>query len=377
MNNQHKSKNLFAVCAILFLAGLANASTGKGQTTMLSRVRTIDDPELGELVRVALENLPETRRRRQMNPYGKDYEQAKAAEATARLRTVRLVTETYMHIKLLDSQIEQSEAKLASSNLPESLARELVLAKTELEYQRATKLAELREVMNIVPRHALGRKPVKELNGWLTLDVIGDSVLVFTCVKPFYEVEHRRHHVLVKSMSEQEAMKYALDYVLNRDHHPVRVDIMRNRDGIEFSEELERELIRTIKHTQIELHAEVHLSEDLQFPHGDGIYVLKGKMGFRLERKAQYSVVDGRRRRTGTEPNVRQPMPAEEFEKSIRRQLVGGPGHLPMKYTINHDRESKNLASQAEETIRDIAKKHGVEKLVEITMEEIDSEETH
>jgi len=247
MDSKQKSKSICVACAILFLSGLANAAGSKGHATMLSSVKTIDDPELGEIVRVALENLPETKRLRQMNPYGKDYEQAKAAEATARLRTVRLVTETYMHIKLLDSQIEQSEAKLASSNLPESLARELVLAKAELEYQRATKLAELREVMNIVPRHALGRKPVKELNGWLTLDVIGDSVLVFTCAKPFYEVEHRRHHVFVKLMSEQEAMKYASDYVLNRDHHPVRVDIMRNRGGIEFSEELEKELIGKAK----------------------------------------------------------------------------------------------------------------------------------
>ncbi len=369
MSIRQNSKSLFVFCAILFVAGLASASAGKGQSTMLSRVKTIDDPELGELVRVALENLPETKRLQQMSPYGKDYEQAKAAEATARLRTVRLVTETYMHIKLLDSQIEQSEAKLASSNLPESLARELVLAKAELEYQRATQLAELREVMNIVPRHALGRKPVKELNGWLTLDVVGDSVLVFTCAKPFYEVESRRHHVFVKLMSEQEAMKYALDYILNRDHHPVRVDIMRNRGGIEFSEDLEKELIRTIRRTQIELDAEVHLSEDVQKLHVDSLAALNGRIGENISKRYR-----GNRIAT---IKLNDPINPEDLDKNVRNKLVGEPGRLPIKFRIQYDQQSKNLASQAEETVRDIANKHGVEKLVEITMEEIDSEETN
>ena len=379
MSTRKKSKSLFVVCAILFLAGLASASAGKGQATMLSRVQTIDDPELGELVRVALENLPETKRMAEvasrLSYRSEDYRKAKEAETTARLRTVRLVTEAYMHIKLLDSQIEQSEAKLASSNLPEALTCELILAKAELEYKRATKLAELREIMSIIPRHALGRKPLKDLNGWLRLDVIGDSVLVFTCARPFSEVEYRMRHVFVKLMSRQEATKYALDYVLKREHHPVRVDIMRNRDEINFSEELEKEIVRIVKLEKLELDAEVHLSEDLQASHQEDIYVLRGKMGWRYERKPQYNVVDNVRRRTGTELHVREPMDVEELGKTIR--LVGGPGRLPRKFIIKYDRQSKNLASQAEGTIKDIANKHGVEKLVEVTLEEIDSEETN
>jgi len=375
MNTKQKSKSLFVVCATLFLAGLAGASAGKGKPTMLSRVRTIDDPELGELVRVALENLPEAKRMAEaasrLSYRSEDYRKAKEAEATARLRTVRLVTEAYMHIKLLDSQIEQSEAKLASSNLPDALTRELILAKAELEYQRATKLAELREIMNIIPRHALGRKPLKDLNGWLRLEIVGDSVLVFTCAKPFTEVEYGRRHVFVKLMSRQEATNYALDYVLKREHHPVRVDIMRNIDGMKFSEELEKEIVRRVKSEKLELDAEVHLSEDLQASHWEDIYVLRGKMGFNYITKPHY---DGPRR-TGTELHVREPMDVEALGKAIR--LVGGPGRLPRKFIIKYDQQSKTLASQAEGTIKDIANKHGVEKLVEVTLEEIDSEETN
>ena len=104
MSTKQNSKSLFVVCAILLLAGLASASAGKGRGTMLSRVQTIHDPELGELIRVALENLPETKRMAEVayrSPSNEEYRTARAAEATARHRTVRLVTEAYMHIQLL------------------------------------------------------------------------------------------------------------------------------------------------------------------------------------------------------------------------------------------------------------------------------------
>ncbi len=51
------NKGVLVCCAFVCLAGLMGTTTAKGQTSILSRVQTINDPELGELIRVALENL--------------------------------------------------------------------------------------------------------------------------------------------------------------------------------------------------------------------------------------------------------------------------------------------------------------------------------
>ena len=122
MNTKQKSKSLIICCTFLLCAGLTDISAVRGELSVLSRVRTVDDPELGELIRVALENLPETKRLRQMHPYEEGYRQAEEAEETAKHRTVRLVTEAYVQIKLLDSQIEQSDEKLKSSGQPDRIA---------------------------------------------------------------------------------------------------------------------------------------------------------------------------------------------------------------------------------------------------------------
>ena len=372
MSAKQKSKGLLVCCVFVCLVGFMVPATAIGQASVLSRVQTISDPELGELIRVALENLPETKRLRQMNLYHKDYRQAKEAEETAKHHMVRLVTEAYIHIKLLDSQIEQSDRKLSSSPLPEALALELILAKAELESRRATKLAELREIMHIIPRHVLGRKPVKDLNGWLELDVIGDSVLIFTCAKPFVEDERRNRHVFVKLMAAKEAMSYAVSFVTDRAHHPVRVDILRDLAGVKFSEELEKELIRTVKRAKLELDAEVHLSEDVHGSHGRNIYALMGKLGTRY---AKRRVAVGTTGRGKLIREVDRPMDIEEFETYIRGELLGEPERLPAKFLIRYDEEGRDLASKAEGTIRDIAKKHGVDKLVEVAQEELDPEE--
>ncbi|UCG58485.1 MAG: hypothetical protein JSU70_03050 [Phycisphaerales bacterium] len=366
MSTEQKSNGLLVCCVFLFLAGLVTTSTVKGQGSVLSRLQTIDDPELGELIRVALENLPEAMDPTNYTPDSEEYDAAKMA----RLKTVRRVTEAYVHIKLLDSQIEQSDAKLGSPNLPEALARELVLAKADLESKRATKLAELREIMHIIPRHALGRKPVKDLNGWLRLDVIGDSVLVFTGAKPF-AYERPMRDLFVKLMSRKEAMKYAVDYVLKHDHRPVRVDIQRDVAGVEFSEELEKELIRTVRSAKLEMEAEVHLSEYVHGSRERHVYALLGEWGLAYRKTGL--VEDGEPK--GTITKVRTPMDAEELGKYVRGELVGGPGRLPVKFFIKHDEHSKDLASQAAGTIKDIAKKFGVDKFVQVAHEQVDPEE--
>jgi len=247
MSTNLRRESLFVCCLFLLLVGLTNTVTAKGQASILSRVQTIDDRELGELIRVALENLPESKRLAKINPRNKDYEEQKEVVEKVKLETVRLVTEAYVEIKLLDSQIEQTDAKLHSAGLPEPLARELILAKAELESQRDIKLAQLRETMYIIPKHALGMKPIKHLNGWLKLQVIGDQICVFTGSKPFNEYVYEMSHHFVKLVTVEGAIAYVKEFIVKKDHLPVRIDISRNSEGIKLSEDLQQKMINIIK----------------------------------------------------------------------------------------------------------------------------------
>lgn len=357
------------VCGVfLLLAGLTGSLTAKEQVSVLSRVQTVDDRELGELIRVALENLSESKRLAKIHPNSKNYEEQREAVETAKLETVRLVTEAYAAIKLLDSQVEQTDAKLHSSGLPEPLARELILAKAELESQRETKLAQLREVMRIIPRHVLGRKPVNQLNGWLKLDVIGDQICVFNCSKPFQEYAYSMRHHFVKLASEAEVIAYTADFMMKKDHLPVRVDISRNIDGIKLSEKLQKKLLNSIKTLNLEMEAEVHLDEGIRGEPGQTkLYIEKGTISTSF-----------RSRRIGGNRIVREltnPIDPNDFNMYFRDWVVGRPGQLPLRIRIEHDQESMDLTLRVVEEMKETVKELGIENFVEITQEQVNTDE--
>ena len=153
-----------------------------------------------------------------------------------------------------------------------------------------------------------------------------------------------------------------MSFVTNRAHHPVRVDIMRNVDGAKLSDELQKELIRTVKRAKLELDAEVHLSEDT--PRGlRGAYLLlsRGRIG-------EYMSSNSRT----TFKELRRLVDPEGFDKYFRAALVVGPTRLPVKFNIEYDEESKDLASRTAKAIQDAAKKLGVEKFVETVQKQTD-----
>jgi hypothetical protein len=359
MSTRLKRKSIFVCSAFVLLTGLSGAAIGKEQASVLSRVQTVDDRELGELIRVALENHPKSKHLAKIHPNSKDYEEQKEAVETAKLETIRLVTEAYAAIKLIDSQIEQTDAKLHSPGQPESLLRELILAKAELEFEREIQLAKLREVMRIIPKHVLGRKPVNQLNGWLKLDVIGDHVCVFNCSKPFQEYAYQMRHHFVKLEFGVKTIAYAEDFMVKKDHQPVRIDISRNVEGIKLSKELHKKLINTIKVLNLEMEAEVHLDEEIRGePRMSGLFVEQGKIG------------TGHRSRNYRGKRIRELSslidPNDLDSDYFRAWLIGRPGQLPQKIHIEFDEESKDLALRAVKVIEETEKKLGIEKFVEI-----------
>jgi hypothetical protein len=138
-----KNKSVAVCCMIILLAGLTDAANGEEQASILSRVQTIDDPELGQLIRIAIENSPEVKmldeyRLGRIRGTSEEYRMMENAAEAARPKIVRSVTENYAQIKLLDIQLEQFEKKILSIRVTDPVQTELLLAKAELEAQRTT-----------------------------------------------------------------------------------------------------------------------------------------------------------------------------------------------------------------------------------------------
>jgi len=369
MSAKLKNRVLLVCCICVLSAGVPGAAVDQQSATVLTRLHTIEDPELGELIRMAMENLPEPKRLVKVSPTNKEYAELKKASDTATQKTIRLVTETYAQIKLLDTQIAQTERRISSGRTPESLQLELALVKAELQSSLTTKLAELREFMNIIPRHALGTKPVEHLRSWVKLDVLGDLAYIFECSKPFSLYARSMDHVPVKLASKKDAISFVQDILGKKDRLPLRVDILRHRDGIKVSEELRKEIIALVKKANLELEAEVHLNEYIRARHlKNSLALVKGKVGTRY----RFSRI-GNARMTALE--IVDPMDRDTLDAWLNDLLTDRPERLPMTIDVKYDEESKDLASEVIKQIEDAARKAGVEKFVEIVQKQCASDD--
>ncbi|HUS72658.1 MAG TPA: hypothetical protein VMY06_06280 [Sedimentisphaerales bacterium] len=367
MNSKFKKVCLLAVCMCLILGPLAIAADSGKQESVLSRLQTINDDELGELIRIALDNLPETKAL--MNPpYRKTQEESnkleselQKAEETAKSKAIRGVTEVYSQIKLLDTQIEHTEQKINSLTKNSAIRIEMILARAELDARRTTKLAELREIMNILPKHAFGRKLVTDLKSWFRLDVIDDYVYVIKCLKPYYnDTQHGRYQTIdpVKCMSEEDAIRYVHELIKKQEQLPLRVDISRNIAGSELSKQIRERIIKMVKNENMQLEVEVYLEEKARSSVYKREWFLKdGKTYYSLDRLKLNRPTDLR----------------GSFEDEVSEHLkYVGSRSLPAKYKIEYDAESKDLAFRANEAVKETAKKYGVTQFVEIELREFD-----
>ena len=138
MRTEKIKKSLCVLCLSLSVVVGAVAMAQNQIPSILDRVQKVEDPELGELIRVAVENLKAR--------YHTDEEMVG--------KKIKEVTQSYAQIRLLDQQIAEvtRKAKLVEETGPGELRYELLLAKTELESKRMTEIANLREMMFIIPK---------------------------------------------------------------------------------------------------------------------------------------------------------------------------------------------------------------------------------
>jgi len=104
-------KKLLCVLCLGLPVVLGAVAVGQSQTpSILDRAQKVEDPELGDLIRLAMENRPST-------------------DKNEVFEIVRQITQSYSQIKLLDLQIEQIAQKAEATRGPAEMRYELLLAK--------------------------------------------------------------------------------------------------------------------------------------------------------------------------------------------------------------------------------------------------------
>lgn len=339
MKTEQIKELLCLLCLTLATAAMAQSET----PSILDRVQNVDEPELAELIRIAIENH-------------NDIDEKETLEIT------RKVTLSYVQIKLLDQQIAEVSRKIEAQTGPEEMRYELLLAKTELESKLMTELANLREIMGIIPRHPFEKHPVKTLNTWLHLHVLDQGVHVLDSLKPYIEWWGNWRLKSSGLLSEREVLDFVRERLQNKANLPLRIDIHHNAAMRISAEDLRRKIISLIREANCQMEAEVSL-KPMTWSVGSGestFFIREGTISTLYASGQSKQRPDG-----GSKPIVTGVVEPNDLDQHILWRLTH-PGLIPLKYRVEYDQISARLARQTADRIRAIAKDLGIGELVEV-----------
>jgi hypothetical protein len=311
--------------------------------SVLVRVQNENDPELGELIRAALDKqsrLPNSKRKEP-------------------LELIRKITLSYTQIKLFDQQIAEVSRRLEAETGPDELQHELMLSKAELESKRMTELANLREVMGIIPRHAFEKQPIENLNTWLHFNVIDDRIYVLETLKPFSDYWARGRWESAGLLSERETLDYIRERFKSRNNLPIRIDINHKSAMSSTAEDLRKKIVSLAIETHSQMETEV--CSELSTWVGSGVstfFVREGKI------RTLYPA-PVRRPDKGLKPLVSGLVNPNDVEQHILWRLTM-PKNVPLKFRIEHDEESALLARQVVEMCKATIIRLGTTEVVEV-----------
>lgn len=332
-----KSIGLFCVVLSAILAAVA---VGQSSTpSVLDRVQKEDDPELTELIRAAMEN--------------------RRARPEERLEIIRKVTQSYVQIKLLDQQIEQLGQKIETTTGPSEMRYELLLAKAELESRRTSELANLREIMGIIPRFPFEPQPIPTLNTWVSLLPVDERVLVLDSLKPLQDYWALERHKVAGLLSETETLDYVQARLKDKNRLPLRIDIYHKPETNSACMKLRDAILLLARGANAEMRTEVRLEPISWVGSGESTFFLRdGKIRTLYPAAVQRPDGGGKLLTTGL-------VDPDELEQSILWRLTT-PKNVPLKFRIEYDEASTRLAGQVAETARAVAKRLGIAELVEV-----------
>ncbi len=305
--------------------------------SVLDRVQTVDDPELGELIRAAMESREDLGQRE-------------------RLQIIRKVTLSYTQIKLLDQQVREVARKIESATGPAEMRYELLLARTELEAKLMKELADLREVMGVMPKYAFDKQPVKGLHTRLCLNPIDDErVYVLDTENPSTEYWAMMRFKSLGLMSQTDVLGLIRGRLRDPNSLPIRVDILwRNQAG----EELRDKVIGLIKAMGAEMQAEVCLDRNF--------FIGSGESPFFLRQGTITTFYPLPVQRPAGPPGavlVTGLVPPQDLEQHILWRITY-QWNVPLTFRIEYDGASFDLAGRIADEIGTIAKRLGISELV-------------
>lgn len=334
-------KKLLCVLCLGLPVVLVTVAMAQSQTpSILDRAQRVEDPELGDLIRMAMENRPST---------NKDEV----------FEIVRQVTQTYAQIKLLDLQIEQVAQKAEATSGPAEMRYELLLAKAELESKRTTELANLREMVGIIPKLPLAVQPIQTLNTYVSLQMIGERLYVLDCQKPFIDFWVVQRWKLVGFLSEKETLDYLRGRLKDENNLPIRIHIYYDPDTNDAAKGLRNKIISVAKDTNSQMDMEVRLEEITFVGSGNSTFYLRqGKITTFYTHAMQRP--DG-----GSESLVTGLVDPKDLEQHILWRLTK-PKNVPLTFRIEHDQASASLTKRIADTAKAVIKRLGIGELADV-----------
>ncbi|MFC1636479.1 hypothetical protein ACFL5Z_16740 [Planctomycetota bacterium] len=333
-----------SLCLLLCL-GMATAAIAQGDTSsVLDRVQNVDDPELSELIRMAIENQSKLHKLDQIET----------------MELIRKVTLSYTQIKLIDQQIAEVSRKIEARTGPTEMRYDLTLAKTELEAKLMTELVNLREVMGIIPKHAFDKKPIKSLSSWVFLRVLDQGVYVLDSLPPFQSYWGRSRYKSLGLQSEKEALDYVRERLKDPNNLPIRIDLYHMAEMSNAAKNLRGKVVSLIREANCQMEAEVSMKLIDWIASGKSkFFIRNGTISTLHAGGGALMRPDGASRSIATgvfEPN--------DLDQHILSRLMH-PSNVPLKIWIEHDETSSKLARHTTDRVRAIAKDLGISTVVE------------
>ena len=319
---------------------LPSVAAAQGDTpSVMNRVHKVEDPELGDLIRMAIENRPATR--------------------DEVFDIVRQVTQTYAQITLLDLQVEQVSQRIETLKGTAEIRYELLLAKAELESKRTTELANLREMVGIIPQLPLAKQATQTLNAYVSLQMIGERLYVLDGQEPFVDFWPMRRWKVEGFLSEAETLDFLGNKMKHENNLPIRIHIYFPPDTDDAAKALRNRIISVTKAANAQMETEVRLEEITFVGSGNATFYLRqGSITTFYTEAVQRP--DG-----SPAPLVSGRVDPKDLEQHIMWRLMM-PKNVPLTFRIEHDQQSAAVARQIVDTAGAVVKRLGVDTLVDI-----------
>jgi hypothetical protein len=323
----------------LLCLSLATSAAGQSKTpSVLERVLRVDDPQLGELIRVAMDNHA-------------------SFNQSEKLDLMRKVTLGYAQIRLLDQQIMEISRKLGSAAGPAEVRYDLLTARMELESKLMTEMTNLREVMGVIPKYPFDKQVVETLHTWLRLNPIeGGRVYVLDTRKPIIEYWAYTRFASLGLMSQQEVLDLVRARLKDPNNLPAKLEILWTN---ETAEDLRDKTIELVREMGIATKTEVSLGKNNFIGSGEApFFVRQGKITtlypvpvLRPDEAIMWDFIS-----TG-------PVELKDLDQHILWRITY-QWNLPFTFRVEHDQASSDLAQRIVDQIKMIAERLGVSDLV-------------